>query len=107
MTWWQASLLANVSVTILEAVYRRGTFPSFVLTLVWTWPLILVAQYGIWNAWRGAPSFLFAWAFFSIGNAALRLASSYWIVGEPPSAVGTVGFAMMLLGAYLLRSPSQ
>lgn len=103
MPWWAFSLVANVAITAIEYLNRAGGYPSFGRALMHTAPLIVLAQWGLFRAWRDAPSLLVAWAFFAVGNCVMRIGSSYFAVHEPPSWVMLAGVALMLAGAYVVK----
>ena len=103
--WFAASLLANVSINIIEYLNRvcppdRG----FLGQLMYTGPLIFVAQLGLFYAWKGAPSMILAWACFSSMNALMRLVSNHFFVNEPLNVQGWVGCACMFLGMYIVKT---
>ena len=101
--WWVASIIANFTIAGVEYLNRAGGFANFGDALLRTWPLIIVAQFGLFYAWRDAPSFMFAWAFFTSGNLLLRLISTQFAVGEPLTLTTTLGVSLMFGGAYLVK----
>lgn len=101
--WWIASIIANVTIAVIEYLNRAGGFASFGDALLRTGPIIIVAQFGLFYAWRDAPSFMFAWAFFTSGNLLLRLISAQFAVGEPLTWTTTLGVSFMFGGAYLVK----
>jgi hypothetical protein len=52
--WWAASLIANVCITRIEYLNRTLQLDRFSEVLPHTGLLILIAQWGLWNAWTGA-----------------------------------------------------
>lgn len=103
MTWWLASLVANLSIGVIEWANRTQGFPSFLHAITMTGPLIVVAQWGLWKAWDTAPSFLLAWAFFTACNGIIRLLSSWLLVGEPPTLGVLAGVAVVYAGVYIVK----
>lgn len=103
MPWWTASLLATVAIAAIEYLNRMAHYPNFFEALKHTGLLILVAQFGLFYAWRDAPSFMFAWAFFVCGNVLLRLISTQYFVGEPLTLATSFGVALTLTGAYFIK----
>jgi hypothetical protein len=104
--WWAASLIANVCITRIEYLNRTLQLDRFSEVLPHTGLLILIAQWGLWNAWTGAPSMMIAWVWFTAMNNLMRLASAQWAVGEPPGLLTTVGSALMFLAAWLVKEGS-
>jgi len=104
MNWVLASLLANVSIMWIEYLNRTGDYPTFLAAIRHTGPLILVGQLGLFYTFRGAPTFLTAWAIFTTGNAVLRLLSSYVLVAEPPGLWTLLGYGLMFLGSWTIVS---
>lgn len=104
--WWAASLASNVCITRIEYLNRTLQAESWMQVLPYTWWLIIIAQWGLWNAWTGAPSMLIAWVWFTAMNNVMRLASAQWAVGEPPSWLSILGSAMMFLAAWLVKEGS-
>lgn len=101
--WWLAALLANLCIMRVEAV-NRGATGQFWETLPYTAPFILLGQVGLFYCWKDAPTFLTAWVCFTSGNLALRLLSTYLIVGEPLSIQTWLGTALVFAGALTVAS---
>ena len=104
MPWWVASILANVCIATIEYMNRVGGFPDFGRAVMTTWPLIIIAQLGLFYAWRDAPSFMFAWAFFALGNSILRVISAQYLIQEPSSWLTLTGVAVIFVGAALVKA---
>ncbi len=104
--WWFASLVANVCICRIEYVNRVTEASGFYQVLPMTWWLIVLSQWGLWNAWSAAPSFMVAWAWFTLMNGVMRLASAQWAVGEPPSWMAIGGTALMFAAAYMIKTGS-
>lgn len=106
MPWWLvASLTSNAAIMCIEYANRTLVHLGVLGTFARTWPLIIVAQIGLLYAFRGAPSWLFAWACFTVGNAAFRIAA---VSTTHASEVGSwpitmAGVALMLGGAFLVK----
>ncbi len=103
MSWWAASILANFAIAVVEYLNRVGGYPDFLRAVMVTGPFIVAAQFGLFYAWRDAPSFMFAWAFFTAGNLLLRLISAQLMIGEPLTWPTIAGVSAMLAGAYLVK----
>lgn len=103
LPWWAGSLLANVCIARIEAINRAGGHSDFGAVIFATWWLILVSQYGLFNAFNGAPSFMAAWAFFTVGNMGLRLLNAYFVVGEPLNLGTWLGVSMMFGGMLVVK----
>lgn len=104
--WWAASLLSNVTICRIEFLNRTLPAEGWLQVIPHTWWLILIAQWGLWNAWTGAPSMMVAWAWFTVMNSLMRLASAQWAVGEPPGILTTAGAALMFVAAWLIKEGS-
>lgn len=105
MYWWlAASLLANVAINMIEFLNRRaGHDLNFLQQLQHTWWLILVAQFGLFYAYRDAASLMVAWTVFSSANCVMRLISNHFFVGEPMSAMAWCGAGLMMAGMVVVR----
>ena len=103
LPWWAYSLVASMSIALLEYTYRNATFASFWQGAYFVLPLNALVAYGLFHAYRGAPSFLFAWVFFFVCNMTLRLGVAQWALEEPISMVNLAGVALVFAGAALLR----
>lgn len=104
--WWIAALVANANIAVVEYLNRTAGYPTFWDAVLRTGPFILVAQAGLYYCWRGAPSFMMAWAFFTVGNMVMRLLSNHYLVGERLTIVGYAGVALMLLAGQLIKMGS-
>lgn len=102
--WWVASIVANVAITGCEYLNRAGGYETFGQAILRTGPLILVAQWALWRSWSGAPSFLLAWATFSLGGLFLRVLSARFLLGEPLGWRTLAGVVLVAFGAHLVRS---
>ena len=96
------SLVANFTIAYIEYLNRVVQFATFGHALRVTWPLILVAQCGLFYAWRGAPALMVAWMVFFIGNVTLRLGTT-WAAGEPPNLQVAAGLALVVAGALTIK----
>jgi len=103
MTWWMWAVVSNVTIMVIEYLNRTagfvGPFDAFKITF----PLILIAQIGLFYCWRDAPQMLLAWTVFTLGNCILRLISATWFVGEVPTLTTLVGVALIMAGGALVK----
>ena len=102
MTWWMASIIANLCVARVEYV-NRITAGGFFEALGQNWWAIALMQWGLYRCWSGAPSFMFAWAFFTVGNMLLRLMTARVFLEEPISWITLAGVSLAFLAAYLVK----
>ena len=107
--WWVvASLVANVAINAIEYLNRTAAHgTSFSSQLAATWWLILISQFGLFYAWRGAPTMMLASAMFSSMNALMRLASNHFLLGEPLDWRGWAGVSVMFVGMWLVKSGAR
>jgi hypothetical protein len=101
--WVLFSLMSNAAIQWVEYLNRTSTAAGFVQQLTWTWPLILVAQWGLFETWRGAPHVLAAWLVFTVGNCVMRLLMSRFILGESFQWWGLLGVAGMMASAWVVK----
>lgn len=102
--WWVASLLSNAAIILTEYLNRSST-SGWLEVLPRTAPLILIAQWGLFVCFNGAPSWFQAWMFFTIGNSAMRVLAVYFMQGHEIASVGYVGLgiSIMLMGSFVLK----
>lgn len=106
--WWFVwSLVANVTINVIEYLNRTAGFAHPIDAFKTTAPLIILAQVGLFYAWKGAPSMMLAWACFSAMNSLMRLVSNHYFVGEPLSIRGWVGCGIMFLGMYVVKTAGK
>lgn len=101
--WYVWSVLANVAIAVTEFLNRTGGYGHAGQAFMRTAPLIFVAQVGLFYAWRDAPSFMTAWATFTIGNIGLRVLSAHFMVGERLTLDVAFGITMIIMGGHLVR----
>lgn len=101
--WVFASLMANASIMAVEYLNRWNLSPSFLGTLRYTLPFIVLGQFGLWYSWRHAPHLLAAWLVFTIGNSAMRLTMVALVQREGFAWWGVVGVALMIGGALVVK----
>jgi hypothetical protein len=104
--WWVAGLLANIAICGVEYFNRtRGAGGGGWLTVLpFTFPFIVLGQWALYRSWNGAPTMMVAWMYFTLGNNVIRLASSYWLVGERFGWQVPVGCAVMFAGSWLVKA---
>lgn len=101
--WWTASLISNVAIIFTEYM-NRATPGGWGAALPKTFVPIVLAQWCLYVAFNGAPHWLAAWAFFTIGNSLMRVVAVYYFGGAVGSwAHVMLGITVMLGGAFLLK----
>jgi len=100
--WIAVSLLTNLAVISVECLNR--TSPSLLFALSRTWPLIVLAQFGLWYSYRHAPSLLMAWVVFTAGNSVLRLLATGNVLGETfQTRWAILGAGLIACGAFCMK----
>ena len=102
MNWLAYSICANFAFVGLEYCYRSKMFADYWHSLWMMLPLMLLANYLLFNVYRTAPSFLAGWAVLSFGNVLCRFATNY-LLGEPLHTQTFIGVIVMLVGMVLIR----
>lgn len=103
MTWWMAALLGSGCMMTTEFINRRAT-GTYVESLVWTLPAILLGNWFLFRCWNGAPSLLSAWVVFSGFNCVARLAMTAVLVGEPVGWRSVLGALLVLAGGFIITT---
>lgn len=100
--WWAISLLSNIAIIATE--YLNRTSPTLPAAWSRSWPLILMAQAGLWFSYRHAPSLLGAWIVFTIGNSAVRLLMASTVLGEPfRPQWALLGAGLMVAASFCIK----
>ena len=102
MNWILYSLLANLAFVGLEFVYRSGTFATYWRALPMMLPVMLIANYLLFNVYRTSPSFLVGWAVLSFGNIICRFGTN-WLLGEPLTGQMFFGIMLMAIGMFTIK----
>lgn len=102
MIWILWSLLANVSITFLENLYRKGIYPDFLSALPYIIIPILLAQLGLFHSYKLAPSLFMAWVVFFSINTVMRIGNNVYL-GEPINTHIILGIVAIMAGAYLIK----
>ena len=102
MNWLAYSILANLSFVGLEFVYRAGVFASYWRALPIMLPVMLIANYMLFNVYRTSPSFLVGWAVLSFGNIICRFLTN-WLLGEPLTGQMLLGILLMAMGMFTIK----
>ena len=102
--WILFALMANVFIITTEYLNRHyspdgGWLAVLPVTIV---PIVL-AQFGLFKCWSGAPHLLAAWLVFTIGNSAMRLGMVRWTTEEGFAWWGVLGVALMICGALVVK----
>lgn len=104
MTWWLASLIANVSIIFTE--YTNRAHPGgWTEALPYTFLPIVLAQWCLWLSFSGAPHWLTAWAVFTVGNSVMRVGGVYVMSGHEVTSWShaLLGITVMIGGAFLVK----
>jgi multidrug transporter EmrE-like cation transporter len=102
LPWLAWSVLANCAFVGLEYVYRSKMFPDYLHSLPLMIPLMVAANYFLFNVYRTSPTFLSGWAVLSFGNVLCRFATNYFL-GEPLHLQTIWGILVMLAGMVLIK----
>jgi hypothetical protein len=94
--------MANAAIIAVECLNR--TQPSLGDAMLRTWPLIVVAQVGLYFTWHHAPHMMMAWVVFSVGNSIMRVVATGSILGEPMK-LGWIalGIGLMFAGSFAIK----
>lgn len=104
--WWVvASLMSNASIIVIEYLNREAQ-GGWATVLPQTAPLIIAAQFCLFFAFRDAPSWMLAWAVFSLGNSVMRVGAVHFLArGEIGSWNATIaGILVMTAGAFIVKT---
>lgn len=102
LPWWAASLVANVAIQWIEYANRTSPSPNFLATFYKTWPAVLLAQWALFLAFRGSPTWLIGWCWFTFMNCMMRVGASWYVAGEVPSWITLGGCVVISVGAFLV-----
>ena len=102
MPWYFFTILANLAAVFLEYSYRTGFLNGFLKSLPLILPLAVIIQFGLYNSFKEAPSFLLSWAVFSGTNAVLRVIANYFL-GEAFGLKTFLGVILIVLGVFLIK----
>ena len=103
MHWVAWSLVANVAIIGLEYMYRMVDYRSFWDGLPHFVLPILATQLALYYMFKDAPSYLLAWAAFTVGNTVLRLMSNHWFIGDKMNWMIMAGVSVIVLGTFLIK----
>ena len=65
-------------------------------------PVMLLANYLLFNVYRTSPSFLVGWAVLSFGNIICRFGTN-WLLGEPLTGQMFLGIVLMAIGMFTIK----
>ena len=102
MPWWLGGIIANIGIAYIEMTNRTSTTETWLGTLQYTAIPIILTQWGLYFAWKNAPSMMTAWVFFTAGNSLARIITAYWI-GEPPGIKTWIAICMCLSAAVIMK----
>lgn len=104
MPWWMASLISNAAIIVVEYL-NRNTPGGWLAVLPRTAPLIVVAQWALYTAWHGAPTWMHAWVVFTLGNSCMRIAAVHAFAGHEVTSWPHAGLGILVItaGAFLVK----
>ena len=103
LPWWVASIISNIAIIFTEYV-NGATEGTWLDALPKTILPIILAQFCLFVSFNGAPHWLAAWAFFTVGNSLMRVGAVYFFggsIGSWPHIL--LGITIMIGGAFLLK----
>ena len=103
LPWWAWSVVANITIAAIEYLNRVGQFANPGQAFLRTGVFILIAQVGLFYAWRDSPKFMLAWATFFLGNCIVRVLSAQFFVGETLSLNVVFGVALITAGFFVIK----
>lgn len=102
--WWMLYIfVAALTIAALENISRRAMFERYfaLRTLAVMIPMGIVINAGTFYGYRYAvPTFLFAWAVYTVYDVALRIANNR-LLGEPFKIVHALGMLLVVGGTFL------
>lgn len=103
MHWILGILVANVSITALEWIYRTGQFLNFRQAFWWVLPLMILGQFGLFWGFRGggASSLIYAGIVFTMINIIFRIANTYLFIGETVSKFTWVALVLVVIATIV------
>ena len=101
--WWAAILGASVFIQYTELVNHTAK-GGWLTVLPRTAIPILCAQFFLFIGWRGAPSLMLAWSYFTLTNTVARLGISWFGAGELFDWRTPLGVAVILAGGQLVKA---
>lgn len=102
MTWWHWLLVSNTAIAVVEYMYRKGSYDSFIVSLPYIAIPVLLGQVGLFYGFRHAPSLVIAGVTFSIINALLRIGNTL-VLGEKLGVYQLLALGLMILAAVVAR----
>jgi len=102
MTWWHWLLVSNLAIAVVEYMYRKGDYDSFIVSLPYIAIPVLAGQVGLFYGFRHAPSLVIAGVTFSIINALIRVGNTL-ILGERLGVYQILALCLMILAAIVAR----
>ncbi len=102
--WWILYVfIASLMFAILENLSRRGMFEKYLSfkTLLCLIPIEIIANAATFYGYRQAvPTFLFAWAVYTLFDVILRVPNNY-LLKEPLKVVHMLGMMLVVSGTFL------
>lgn len=102
MAWWQWLVLSNVAIAVVEYLYRKGVYDSFLQSVPIIIVPVLVGQVGLFYGFRSAPSLIVAGITFSVVNSLLRMGNTL-VLGERLSVYQVLAVILMLVASQVAR----
>lgn len=103
MSWALWLLLANGAVAVTEHTYRAAHFATFWQALPWLAVPIVIAQWALFEGFRGAPSLFVAGAVFSLCNVLFRIGNTF-VLGEHLNLLNWLGVICIGASVVLLKA---
>lgn len=102
MTWWHWLLVSNTAIAVVEYMYRKGSYDSFIVSLPYIAIPVLLGQVGLFYGFRHAPSLVIAGVTFSIINSLLRVGNTL-LLGERLGMYQVIALLLMIAASFVAR----
>jgi len=95
-------ILGCAAAVTTETLFRMHQGP-FNQIAMFTLPLAIVINYGVFHVMRTGGSLIEGIVLWSVITALLRVASTFLVLGESPAAPQWVAFGLVLLASFVSK----
>lgn len=103
MYWLLGILVSNISIALLEWIYRTNRFNSFFHALPYIIVPIIVGQLGLFYAFRsgGAKTLIYAGIVFTTLNILFRVVNTLAFIKEPVPVYTWLALVLMVAATFV------
>ena len=96
------AILGSIAAVTCESIFRL--YPGhFGKIAMFTIPLAIITNYGVFNMMKFGSSMIEGIVLWTLVTTGLRIASTFFVIGEQPSIGSWAAFGLMIVASFVSK----